>query len=72
MCLGAIYWARPERFYFASSREDARAYGFDDAFIYDELGRQPEKRTISGHRLLREEGFVPFEQWMQSSGKIAY
>lgn len=72
MCLGAIYWARPERFYFASSREDAATYGFDDAVIYDNLARHPEERTISGHRLLREEGLVPFEHWMQSRARIPY
>src|SRR6266567_139029 len=37
MCLGAIYWARPDRVYYAGTREDAAAAGFDDALIYDEL-----------------------------------
>src|SRR5882724_3989761 len=37
MCLGAIYWARPARVFFASTASDAAAAGFDDAFIYDEL-----------------------------------
>jgi guanine deaminase len=72
MCLGAIYWARPERFYFACSREDAAAYGFEDAFIYDELQRRPEERTISGRRLISEEGLLPFEQWKQSQAKVSY
>lgn len=72
MCLGAIYWARPERFYFACRREDARACGFDDAFIYNELARTPEERTISGQPLLREEGLAAFEEWMKSGGKVSY
>ena len=72
MCLGAIYWARPERFYFACSRFDASTYGFDDAFIYDELDRQPEDRTIRGERLLKEEGLAAFESWMHSQVKIPY
>src|SRR5208337_224911 len=29
MCLGAIYWARPARVYFASTAADAAAAGFD-------------------------------------------
>ncbi|MGC2236356.1 MAG: nucleoside deaminase, partial [Pyrinomonadaceae bacterium] len=33
MCLGAIYWARPERVVFACTREDAAKIGFDDQFI---------------------------------------
>ena len=37
MCLGAIYWARPKKLYFACSREDAAAIGFDDEFIYKEV-----------------------------------
>ena len=37
MCLGAIYWARPARVYFANSAADAAQAGFDDAFIYKEL-----------------------------------
>jgi guanine deaminase len=72
MCLGAIYWARPERFYFACSREDAAGYGFEDAFIYDELHRQPEERTISGRRLISEKCLLPFEQWKRSQAKVSY
>lgn len=72
MCLGAIYWARPERFYFACRREDAATYGFDDAFIYDEIDRQPGERTISGQRLLSEECLRPFEHWMRSQAKMPY
>ncbi|HEY1950744.1 MAG TPA: nucleoside deaminase [Bryobacteraceae bacterium] len=72
MCLGAIYWARPERFYFACSREDAAAYGFEDAFIYEELQRQPEERAINGQRLTSEERLLPFEQWKRSQAKVPY
>jgi guanine deaminase len=72
MCLGAIYWARPERFYFACNREDARACGFDDALIYDELGRLPGQRTISGQLLLREDGLAAFEEWRRTAAKVPY
>src|SRR5512146_1292238 len=37
MCLGAIYWARPAKLYFASTAEDAARVGFDDRFIYEQL-----------------------------------
>src|SRR5215469_11770721 len=37
MCLGAIYWARPERVYYASTAADAAAIGFDDSLICEEL-----------------------------------
>lgn len=72
MCLGAIYWARPDRFYFACGREDARACGFDDALIYEELDRRPEQRSISGQLLLREEGLAAFEEWRRNPAKVRY
>src|ERR1041384_1905961 len=46
MCLGAIYWARPDKVYFANTRNDAAAAGFDDAFIYDEIHKHPSGRKI--------------------------
>ncbi|MBV9761241.1 MAG: nucleoside deaminase [Acidobacteriaceae bacterium] len=72
MCLGAIYWARPERFYFACNREDARECGFDDALIYEELGRLPGERAIQGRLLLREDGLAAFEEWRRTAAKIPY
>ncbi|WP_435380215.1 nucleoside deaminase [Echinicola jeungdonensis] len=36
MCLGAIYWARPKRVFFANTRKDAANAGFDDDFIYQD------------------------------------
>lgn len=41
MCLGAIYWARPDRVYFANTRNDAEQAGFDDSFIYKEISSPP-------------------------------
>ena len=35
MCLGAIYWARPNALYFAADRIIAAKHGFDDNFIYN-------------------------------------
>ncbi|MBK6966444.1 MAG: nucleoside deaminase [Bacteroidales bacterium] len=46
MCLGAIYWARPDRIFYAAAREDAAKAGFDDEFIYRELGMTPDSRSI--------------------------
>jgi guanine deaminase len=37
MCLGAIYWARPSRVFFAATRDDASAAGFDDSLIYAQI-----------------------------------
>mgnify|MGYP000793825120 FL=1 len=46
MCLGAIYWARPESVYYACTKEDAAEAGFDDSFIYKEIALPEAERTI--------------------------
>lgn len=72
MCLGAIYWARPDKVYYASTQHDAAQVGFDDAFIYDEIATPYQQRRIPFEQLLPNESAVIFEAWTQSVGKIAY
>lgn len=72
MCLGAIYWARPDRLYFANTKIDAAAIDFDDQFIYEEIAKPLDKRTLFTRQLLREEALQAFQKWRQSEIKIAY
>lgn len=72
MCLGAIYWARPDAVYFAASREDAAEVGFDDNFIYEQIPLPIEKRSIPTSRLLPEEARLVFREWDISGSKIPY
>lgn len=72
MCLGAIYWARPARVFYAATRADAAAAGFDDAFIYDELARSPSERHLPLLPLLQEEGHHPFHAWQTLQHRILY
>jgi tRNA(Arg) A34 adenosine deaminase TadA len=72
MCLGALYWARVKAFYFAGNQQDAARGQFDDSFIYGELEKPMERRTIPGYRLLAAEGFRPFEAWLKSENRVAY
>ena len=73
MCMGAIYWARPERIVFATSHQDAAQYAqFDDQFIYDELKLSREERKIHAAQLLREEGLKLFAEWRGMDGKRLY
>jgi guanine deaminase len=72
MCLGAIYWARPAVFYFATSRKAAAEAGFDDAFVYDQMSLEPEARSIPGYCLLPEAGSEPFLEWARDTQKIRY
>ena len=72
MCLGAIYWARPARVFFACTASDAAAAGFDDAFIYDELQTPAKERRIPMTEMQREEALVIFQEWLAKSDKTPY
>ena len=72
MCLGSLYWARPDVYYYSCSREAAAAGGFDDAFIYNELALAPGQRLIAGHCLLPSAGDKPFVEWADSLKKVPY
>jgi guanine deaminase len=72
MCLGAIYWARPLKVYFANTREDATMIGFDDSFIYDELSLSIEHRTIQTIRLDIPDAIKVFEEWKRKTDKVDY
>ena len=72
MCLGAIYWARPARIFYAANACDAAAAGFDDAFIYDELKVPPAARRISMTQILREDSLAIFSAWKQQENKRLY
>jgi tRNA(Arg) A34 adenosine deaminase TadA len=72
MCLGAIYWARPARVYYASSDRDAADAGFDDSFIYRELELPFHDRRIPMRQLMREESLQAFEVWKNTPGRIEY
>src|SRR5512133_683788 len=54
MCLGAIYWARINKVFFANTRSDAENIGFDDSLIYEEISRPLQERKIEFKQLLRE------------------
>ena len=62
MCLGAIYWARPAKMFFACNREDAANVGFDDQFIYEEIEKPITERKIESINFLREEGIKIFDE----------
>ncbi|HQZ82606.1 MAG TPA: nucleoside deaminase [Pyrinomonadaceae bacterium] len=72
MCLGALYWARPRVIFFAGTREDAAFGGFDDDFIYKELDRPREERTIPLTSLLAAEGRELFVEWLNKADKTGY
>lgn len=72
MCLGAIYWARPARVYFANSAADAAQAGFDDAFIYQEIDRPHPERRIPMIRLAQDGALAAFQAWHEKEDKMRY
>ena len=72
MCLGAIYWARPEKVFFANSRMDAADAGFDDEFIYEEISMSPSLRKIPMFHLPNEDAKIVFEEWKTNPQKELY
>jgi tRNA(Arg) A34 adenosine deaminase TadA len=72
MCLGAIYWARPARVFYACNRDDAAAIGFDDDHIYQELEKANDDREMKLMQLMRDEALQVFGQWSAKPDKIEY
>lgn len=72
MCLGAIYWARLDKLYFASTREDAQEAGFSDADIYEELERKPDERLLPTFHIKPLITGEEFKAWDNYSDKITY
>ncbi len=72
MCLGAIYWARPARLFYANTKADAAAIQFDDQFIYEEIALPLGERKLFTKQLLQEEALEAFRLWQESNAKVEY
>ncbi|MEZ5082443.1 MAG: nucleoside deaminase [Bacteroidales bacterium] len=72
MCLGAIYWARPKKLFFASNRVDAAQAGFDDSRIYEEIKLDFKDRKIETQYIPLKEGKELFEAWKIKENKTNY
>lgn len=72
MCLGAIYWARLSRVYFANAAVDASSIGFDDSLIYREIPLPLAQRAIPMIQMMREQALAAFQAWQEKPNKIVY
>lgn len=72
MCLGAIYWARPKKVYYACTKADAADAGFDDSFIYEEINIPLSERKIPATQLMQTEAQKVFAAWKELDAKIEY
>lgn len=72
MCLGAIYWARPDRVIYANTKEDAAAIEFDDDFIYQEIGAEMCDRRIPFLHEPHAQALQVFLEWKNMEEKKKY
>ena len=72
MCMGAIYWARPNRVIYANTKSDAAAVNFDDQFIYDEIEKLPQDRHIQFIHVPHEQALDVFLEWKNNGDKQEY
>lgn len=72
MCLAAAYWARLDAVYYGASAADAARAGFDDAFLYAELRKDPNQRKLQATQLLADEAWASFAAWIAAPNKIVY
>ena len=70
MCLGAILWARPRALYYATTRQDAAAAGFDDAVFYEALSAGPS--VMVREHVICEGAKMPFVAYASLPGRVRY
>ncbi|MDR7329203.1 nucleoside deaminase [Corynebacterium guangdongense] len=72
MCLGAIYWAKVGKVYFANTRDDAARIGFDDSLIYEELARPIGERQIEFVHVPDPRAQEVFDEWLAKPDRVEY
>jgi guanine deaminase len=72
MCMGALYWARPAKVFYAATRRDAADIGFDDALIYGQLALPVSERSLPMQQMMREDALKVFQYWERKPDKVNY
>ncbi|WP_336922227.1 nucleoside deaminase [Aquipuribacter sp. SD81] len=72
MCLTAAMWARVDAVWFAATRHDAAAAGFDDLAFYDQLDRPREQWVPPVARAPLTDAVAPFRAWAAHEGRVGY
>jgi guanine deaminase len=72
MCLSAVYWSRIDKIFYANTKLDAAAIGFDDNFIYQEIERPVHQRSLPVSQMLQTEAIQAFHLWEKSEMKVSY
>lgn len=72
MCMGAIYWSRISKLYFACGVEDTRRIGFDDAFQYEDFALPLDQRRIPIEQVGEADGLAAYAVWFEKADKHPY
>ena len=72
MCLSSMYWAHIRRYYYANQKEDAENIGFGDKFIYEELEKTPDERSMPRLQMMRGDAMSVFKKWNDKEDKVEY
>ena len=72
MCLSAIYWANIKAIYYYYDRNDAANIGFNDKFIYDELEKPINIRSVGIKKIELQIPSDLFEEWKNKQDKLMY
>jgi tRNA(Arg) A34 adenosine deaminase TadA len=72
MCLSAAYWARLDAVVYGNARDQAAAIGFDDEWLYREVPKPIEARSLTMRRLLAAEALEVFQDWAARPDKVPY
>ena len=72
MCLGAIYWARIGRVYYSVNRRDAAGIEFLDEFIYEDLAKPLDERSLPTVHVPCDGALDAFAAWTRRLGHVTY
>ena len=72
MCLAAIWWARIDTNYYASTRDDAAQIGFDDAALYQEVSLPVHQRQLPLIQQPNDKAAQLMREWIEKEDKIPY
>ncbi|MEL6223120.1 MAG: nucleoside deaminase [Cyanobacteria bacterium J06627_8] len=72
MCMGAIYWSRLDRVYYANTKETAAQFGFNSAYFYEQVSASPAQRDLPMIPFMPEEAIAAFKEWSSKTEKQAY
>ncbi len=72
MCLSAIYWAGISKIFYGNTKQDAKMIDFDDSFIYEEIAKTTDHRSIPSIALMRKQAQAAFTAWTEKSDKVEY